>query len=169
MVFRRPRSTHRRLAGAAVLRPATVSDIEAVLDMVARCSRDTLFHRFHGFADAVAYFGALLKDGSVGQTLLAWYGSTCVAVGTLGVDASGLVELAVLVEDAEQRRGIGTQMTAALLDSAGSNGVSTVHIEVLGDDRFIVKALRRMAPLTVSVSRGIWSIDVALDSQVFQP
>ena len=75
----------------------------------------------------------------------------------------------MLVEDAEQRRGIGTQMTAALLDSAGSNGVSTVHIEVLGDDRFIVKALRRMAPLTVSVSRGIWSIDVALDSQVFQP
>jgi N-acetylglutamate synthase-like GNAT family acetyltransferase len=162
MTLRRPSSPHRRLAGVAVLRPATVSDIEAVLDMVARCSRDTLFHRFHGFADPVAYFGALLQDGSVGQTLLAWYGSACVGVGTLGVDASGIVELAALVEDARQRRGIGTQLTEALLDSARASGVSGVHADVLGDDRFILKVLRRIAPLTASISRGIWSVDVAL-------
>jgi N-acetylglutamate synthase-like GNAT family acetyltransferase len=152
-------------AELAVLRPATVSDTEAVLAMLSRCSRESLFHRFHGFADAVSYFSALLQDEPVQQTLLAWYGSTCVGVATLGVDATGIFDLAVLVEDARQRRGIGTQLTDALLDSARAEGVSSVHADVLGDDRFILMALRRMAPLTVSISHGIWSIDVALGSQ----
>jgi hypothetical protein len=53
--------------------------------MLGRCSRASLFHRFHGFSDGVAYFGVLLRDGPFEQTLLAWYGSTCVGVATLGV------------------------------------------------------------------------------------
>jgi GNAT superfamily N-acetyltransferase len=145
-----------------------VSDTDAVLAMLARCSRETLFHRFHGFADAVSYFSALLQDGPVQQTLLAWYGPTCVGVATLGVDATGIIDLAVLVEDARQRRGIGTRLTDALLDSARAEGVSSVHADVLGDDRFILKALRRIGPLTGSIDRGVWSIDVALGCQPCQ-
>jgi N-acetylglutamate synthase-like GNAT family acetyltransferase len=156
------------MAEVAVVRPATVSDTEAVLAMLARCSRESLFNRFHGFTDGVAYFGALLRDGPVQQTLLACYGSTCVGVATLGVDATGIVDLAVLVEDAWQHRGIGTQLTDALLDSARSNGVSIVHAEVLSDNRHSLQALRRIGPLTVSISRGIWSIDLALGCQPYQ-
>src|SRR5580692_9339990 len=58
-----------------VLRPAA-SDTEAVLAMLARCSRASLFHRFHGFTDGRAYFGALLRDRPLHRTLLAWYRST---------------------------------------------------------------------------------------------
>jgi len=133
--------------------------------MLARCSRESLFNRFHGFTDGRAYFGALLRDGPVQQTLLAWCGSTCVGVATLGVGATGIVDLAVLVEDAWQHRGIGTQLTASLLDSARAKGVSLVHAEVLSDNRFILQALRRIGPLTVSIERGVWSIDVALGCQ----
>jgi GNAT superfamily N-acetyltransferase len=150
------------VAEVAVLRPATVSDTEAVLAMLARCSRESLFNRFHGFADGVAYFGALLRDGPVQQTLLAWYGSTCVGVATLGVGATGIVDLGVLVADAWQRRGIGTRLTASLVDSARAKGVSIVHAEVLSDNRLMLQALRRSGPLTVSIERGVWSIDVAL-------
>jgi N-acetylglutamate synthase-like GNAT family acetyltransferase len=157
------------VAEVAVLRPAAVSDIEAVLAMLARCSRATLFHRFHGFTDGVAYFGALLRDGPVQQTLLAWYGSTCLGVATLGVGATGIVDLGVLVEDAWQHRGVGTQLTASLLDSARAKGVSIVHADVLSDDLFILQALRRVGPLTASIERGIWSIDVALGCQPFRP
>ena len=160
---------HRRPADVAVLRPATVADTEAVLAMSARCSRETLDHRFHGSADAGSYFRALLRAGRGQQTLLAWHGPTCVGVATLGVDATGTAALAVLVEDAWQRRGIGTQLTATLLEGVRATGVSTVHADVLGDDRFILEALRRIAPLTVSISRGIWSIDVALGGQPCQP
>ena len=99
--------------------------------MLARCSRATLFHRFHGLTDGVAYFGAQLRDRPSDQTLLAWYGSTCVGAATLGFGATGIVDVAVLVEDAWQRRGIGTQLTASLLDGARAKGVSIVHADVL--------------------------------------
>ena len=168
MTLQRSSALRGSLAEVAVLRPATVSDTGSVLAMLARCSRETLFHRFHGFADAVSYFSALLQDGLVQQTLLAWYGSTCVGVATLGVDATGIIDLAVLVEDARQRRGIGIQLTDALLDSAQAEGVSSVHADVLGDDRFILKALRRIGSLTGSIDRGVWSIDVALGCQPCQ-
>jgi len=162
MMLERSSALRGTMAEVVVLRDASASDTEPVMAMLARCSRETLYHRFHGAADAVSYFSALLQDGPVQQTLLAWYGSTCVGVATLGVGATGVIDLAVLVEDAMQRRGIGTQLTEALLDSARSNGVSSVHADVLADDRFIIKALRRIATLTVSISRGTWSIDVAL-------
>ena len=169
MIVQGPSAPRRRVARVAVLRPAAVSDTMAVLAMLARCSRATLFHRFHGLTDGVAYFGALLRDGPVQQTLLAWYGSTCVGVATLGVGATGVVDLGVLVEDAWQRRGIGTQLTASLLDGARAEGVGIVHAEVLGDDPFLLQALRRVGPLTASIERGIWSIDVALGSQPSRP
>jgi GNAT superfamily N-acetyltransferase len=168
MTLQRSSALRDGLAELAVLSPATVLDTEAVLAIVARCSRETLFHRFHGFSDAVSYFSALLEDGPVQQTLLAWHGSTCVGVATVGVDATGIIDLAVLVEDAWQRRGIGTQLTDALLDTARANGVSSVHADVLGDDRFILKALRRIGPLSGSIERGVWSIDVTLGRQPCQ-
>jgi GNAT superfamily N-acetyltransferase len=137
--------------------------------MLARCSRASLFHRFHSFTDGVAYFETLLRDGAVDQTLLAWYGSACVGVATLGIGATGIVDLGVLVEDAWQRQGVGTRLAASLLDSARATGVSTVHADVLGDDRFILQAMRRIAPLRGSIEFGTFSIDIDLSSQLDQP
>ena len=147
-----------------VLRSA-VSDTGAVLAMLGRCSRASLFHRFHGFTDGTAYFAALLRDRPADQTLLAWSGSTCVGVATLGVDAAGIVDLGALVEDAWQRREIGTRLITSLLDEARAKGVSTVHADVLAGDAFILRTLRRIAPLRVSTELGSFSIDIDLRSQ----
>ena len=68
---------------------------------------------FNGNDDGVAYFEALLRDGPVNQTRLAWYRSTCVGVATLGVGPTGILDLGVLVEDAWQRRGIGSRLIAS--------------------------------------------------------
>lgn len=144
-----------------LLRPAE-SDTKAVLAMLARCSRASLFHRFHGFTDGVDYFTALLRVGPVEQTLLAWCRSTCVGVAALSVSATGTADLGVLVEDAWQRRGVGTRLVASLLDTARAHGVSAVHADVLGDDRFILHTLRRIGPLTVSIEFGVLAIDVDL-------
>jgi len=151
-------------SGVAVL-PATAPDTEALLAMLGRCSRASLFHRFHGFTDGVAYFSALLRDRPAGKTLLAWSGSTCVAVGTLGADSAGLLDLGVLVEDAWQRRGIGTRLIRSLLDDARAKGVTTVRADVLADDEFILRALRRIGRLRVSAELGSFSIDIDLGGQ----
>jgi len=164
----KPGTPDRCVKEVAVLGP-TASSTKAVLAMLARCSPGTLFHRFHGPTDGVAYFGALLRDRPVDPTLLAWHGSTCVGVASLGVGASGNMDLAVLVEDAWQRRGIGTQLVESLLDSARARGAATVHADVLGDDLFILQVLRRIGPLTVSIESGTYSIDIDISRQGSQP
>jgi GNAT superfamily N-acetyltransferase len=141
------------------------SDIEAVLAMLRRCSRASLFHRFHGFTDGRAYFEAQLRDRPVGQTLLAWHDSAYVGVATLGVGADGGIDLGLLVEDSCQRQGIGSRLAASLLEHVRANGVTTVHADVLGDDEFILRTLRRIGPLKVKIQSGIFSIDVDLHGQ----
>jgi GNAT superfamily N-acetyltransferase len=148
---------------------AAVSDTEAVLAMLRRCSRASLYHRFHGFSDGVAYFAALLRDRPAGQTLLAWSRSACVGVATLGVGATGIVDLGVLVEDAWQRRGIGTRLMTSLLDGARARGVTAVHADVLVDDEFILQTLRRIGPLRASMESGSFSVGIDLSSQPAQP
>jgi GNAT superfamily N-acetyltransferase len=156
-----PSAPAQGVAEVEILRP-TASDIEAVLAMLGRCSRASRFHRFHGFTDGVAYFAALLRDRPDDHTLLAWSGRVCVGVATLGVGTTGVVDLGVLVEDAWQRRKIGTRLIASLLDEARAKGLATVHADVLVDDAFILQALRRIAPLSVSADRGSLLIDIDL-------
>jgi GNAT superfamily N-acetyltransferase len=164
MMNQAPDTPHPCVTDVAVLGP-TASNLEAVLAMLARCSRATLFHRFHGFTDGVAYYVALLRDRPVDQTLLAWHGSTCVGVASLGVGATGDNDLAVLVEDAWQRRGIGSRLAASFIDSARARAVPTVHADVLCDDLFVVQALRRLGQLTVSIEFGTYSIDIDVSRQ----
>lgn len=160
-----PSASPPKVVEVAVRRP-TALDTEAVLAMVGRCSRASLFHRFHGFTDGVAYFGALLRDRPDDHTLLAWSGPVCVGVATLGVGATGIVDLGALVEDGWQRRRIGIRLIASLLDEARARGLTTVHADVLVDDAFILRALRRIAPLSVSPDRGSYSIDINLSREV---
>src|SRR5271163_898207 len=161
MMVQAPSAEFRDLSDVRILRP-TPSDTEAVLEMLRRCSRTSLLHRFHGFSDGVAYFEALLRDGPIDQTFLAWCQSACVAVATLGARAMGVADLGVLVEDGWQRRGIGTWLVASLLVSARAKGVHTVHADVLGDDRFILEALRRIGPLTVMIESGNYSVGIEI-------
>jgi hypothetical protein len=49
-----------------------------------------------------------------------------------------------------------------LLDRARTKGVSRVHVDVLGDDRFILRALRRVGPMTASFELGTFSADIDL-------
>ncbi len=156
-----PHARDRRLADVTV-RTATASCTPAVLAMMARCSRSTLFHRFHGFTDGVAYTRALLRAQPTDQTLVAWYRSACVGLATLGLDAMGNADLGVLVEDAWQRRGVGTRMVVSLLEGARAKGLTTLHADVLSDDKFILRGLRRIGPLTGSAELGTISVDIDL-------
>jgi len=139
---------------------ATVTDTDAVVAMAARCSRTTLFHRFHGFTDGVAYFTALLRDHAEHETHLAWCRSRCIGVATLAANAEGTADLGALVEDHWQRRGIGTRLVSSLLARAGERGVTTLHADVLSDDMFLLEALSRIGPLSVSAELDAVAVDI---------
>jgi GNAT superfamily N-acetyltransferase len=142
------------------------ADVEAVLLMLARCSRASLYHRFHGFSDGAAYFATLVQDRPADQTMLAWYGSACVGAATLAASAGGIPDLAVLIEDAWQHQGIGTRLAELLADRALSTGVTTVHADVLNEDLFLLRALRRLGSLTMTIERGTVAIDIDLANQL---
>jgi GNAT superfamily N-acetyltransferase len=146
------------------VKPARVADTPAVLAMLGRCSPGTLFHRFHGPSDGVVYIQALLARQSMDETLVAWYGEACVGLATLSRDREGLSHLGVLVEDAWQRRGVGRRLVSTLLGAARSHGVRQVHADVLGEDRFVVEALRRAGSMTATIASGTYSVDIDLDS-----
>jgi hypothetical protein len=50
-----------------------------------------------------------------------------------------------------------------LFDTARTIGVTKVHADVLGDDQFILRTLRKVGPLSVSLSTGTYSVDIDLD------
>jgi len=139
---------------------ATVSNTGAVVAMAARCSRTTLYRRFHGFTDGVAYFTALLRHHPEHETHLAWCRSRCIGLATLAANAEGGADLGVVVEDRCQRRGIGTLLVSSLLARAGERGVGTLHADVLSDDVFLLHALSRIGPLSVSVEQGAVAVDI---------
>jgi N-acetylglutamate synthase-like GNAT family acetyltransferase len=168
MMDQAPKTEFHRASEVKVLRPAA-SDTEAVLTMLSRCSPHSLFHRFHGFTDGADYFGTLLRDRAVDETFVAWNESSCVGVASLSAGATGMSDIGVLIEDAWQRRGIGTYLVASLLANARAKGMTTVHADVLVEDQFILKVLRRMGPLTVSIEFGSYSIDIDVGRQGNQP
>ena len=53
-------------------------------------------------------------------------------------------------------------MVASLLERARARGVTTLHADVLSDDKFILRGLRRIGPLTASLELGTISVDVDL-------
>jgi GNAT superfamily N-acetyltransferase len=166
---RRPFEAERPGGSGVELEALTRADEAAVAAMVHRCSRQTLFRRFHSYTDGHAYLRSLFGDDWRQPTLLAWYGTVCIGVGSLGGDSAASADLGVLVEDSWQRRGVGSRLVSALFDVARAAGMTRVHADVLGDDQFILRTLRRFGPLTVSLSTGTYSVDIDLGPGRYEP
>jgi GNAT superfamily N-acetyltransferase len=132
----------------------------AVSEMTTRCSRDTIYHRFHGFIDLPTYLRTLLASEQ--KSVLACWGHCCVGLASLGPGRRGQ-ELAVLVEDAWQRQGIGAAMLEALVDLARGQGVGLLHADVLFEDVFILGVLARYGRLQAELEYGDYSVSIHLD------
>ena len=113
----------------AVLDPG---DSDALLAMLGRCSPMTLYHRFHGITDGVAYARHVLATADGHDSYLAWSDDRCVGVGSLHVGANQ-AEIGVLVEDGWQRRGVGTALLTMLVGRARQLDLSSLRADVLGE------------------------------------
>jgi GNAT superfamily N-acetyltransferase len=144
------------------IRPLTPADMPAVSEMTERCSRDTIYHRFHGFIDLPTYLGTLLASEQ--KSVLAWWEGCCVGLASLGPGPRGQ-ELAVLVQDAWQRQGVGVAMLEALVDLAKGRGLGLLHADVLFEDVFILGVLARYGRLQVELEYGDYSVAIQLDDE----
>ncbi|QMU76224.1 GNAT family N-acetyltransferase [Streptacidiphilus sp. PB12-B1b] len=137
------------------VRRADPSDRQAALALHERCSTRTLRLRYHGpVGDADRYIGHLLEP-RYGQTLTVETGDgDLVALAHLMWD-DGSAEIAVLVEDAWQRRGLGAELVRRLAELARDAGIGEVYAVTTSSNTGMVATLRRLGvPLDYQVEEA---------------
>ncbi|MEU1469051.1 GNAT family N-acetyltransferase [Streptomyces sp. NPDC005761] len=161
-----PRSAHVLTlpeGNAITVRRADRGDLEAARAMHDRCSEQTLRLRYHGpVRDADRYLEHLLSP-RFGRTLAVQTASgRTVALGHLLWDGDE-TEVALLVEDDWQRRGIGSELLGRLVALAVEAGCESVYAVTQASNTGMVAAMRALSlPLDYQIEEGTLVITARL-------
>ncbi|MFF3500747.1 GNAT family N-acetyltransferase [Streptomyces sp. NPDC003247] len=146
------------------VRRADLGDLEAAKAMHERCSARTLGMRYHGpVGDADRYLNHLLSP-RFGRTLAVQTPSgRVVGLGHLLWDGDE-TEVALLVEDQWQRRGIGGELLGRLVAMAAEAGCESVYAVTQSSNTGMVAAMRGLGlPLDYQIEEGTLVITARLD------
>jgi GNAT superfamily N-acetyltransferase len=161
-------------AALASVRRATEGDRQALVRMLARCSGETRYRRFHGPVKLFPerYLTEALSGSPVHFALVASVPSASGAEGAAGEDvvalascravAEGVAELGVLVEDAWQRRGIGDRLLRGMADFAARSGLRALQAQLLAEQPWIAGLLRRYGRCETVATGGLLNVTVRL-------
>ncbi|WP_306327394.1 GNAT family N-acetyltransferase [Streptomyces venezuelae] len=147
------------------VRRADQRDLAAARAMHDRCSARTLSLRYHGpVGDADRYLDHLLSP-RFGRTLAVQTASgRLVALGHLLWDGDE-TEVALLVEDDWQRRGIGSELLGRLVAMAEEAGCASVYAVTQSSNTGMVAAMRALQlPLDYQIEEGTLVITARLAS-----
>ena len=113
-------------SGVPQVQLASFDDTAALMRMHQRCSSDTIYRRYATPLTRVDERMArrLLLAG--GGALVASVGDEVVGVVSIGTVEAGVAEVALLVEDGWQRRGLGTRLLSSAARLARGHGASDV-------------------------------------------
>lgn len=145
------------------VRRAGPDDAKAARAMHDRCSERTLSLRYHGpVGDADRYLSHLLSP-RFGRTLAVQTASgRIVALGHLLWDGDE-TEVALLIEDDWQRRGIGSELLGRLVSLAVEAGCDSVYAVTQASNTAMVAAMRGLGlPLDYQVEEGTLVITARL-------
>ncbi len=146
------------------VRRAGPADLAAAKAMHERCSERTLGLRYHGpVGDADRYLNHLLSP-RYGRTLaVATPAGRIVGLGHLLWDGDE-TEVALLVEDAWQRRGVGAELLRRLVAMAAGTGCASVYAVTQASNTGMVTAMRGLGlPLDYQIEEGTLVITARLD------
>ncbi|MFD8199759.1 GNAT family N-acetyltransferase [Streptomyces sp. NPDC059701] len=147
------------------VRRADVRDLRAAREMHERCSDGTLRMRYHGpVGDTDRYLNHLLSP-RYGRTLAVQSASgRIVALGHLLWDGDE-TEVALIVEDAWQRRGIGGELLGRLVAMAAETGCASVYAVTQASNTGMVAAMRGLGlPLDYQIEEGTLVVTARLDT-----
>ncbi|MEV7903346.1 GNAT family N-acetyltransferase [Streptomyces anulatus] len=152
------------------VRRADRGDLAAARAMHDRCSQRTLGLRYHGpVADADRYLDHLLSP-RFGRTLAVQTASgKLVALGHLLWDGDE-TEVALLVEDDWQHRGIGSEVLGRLVALAVEAGCDSVYAVTQSHNTGMVAAMRALElPLDYQIEEGTLVITARLTTDRLTP
>jgi GNAT superfamily N-acetyltransferase len=132
-----------------MVRPATAEDLSAVTAMHGRCSTGSRQHRYLGAVGPTPSRLRRLLEPARGVCLLAVAGGVdgtperVVAMANLVAEGT-VAEVALLVEDGWQRRGVGSALARRLVAHANRAGYSALLAHGYADDLGLVRMLHRI-------------------------
>ncbi|MCK2243343.1 MULTISPECIES: GNAT family N-acetyltransferase [unclassified Crossiella] len=138
-----------QMPGELRLRSATFADLPETLAMHARCSPASLRSRYHADGPHIPpRWVARLLVPRRGAALLAVRpdprGDHVVGMGQLiFMPTPGTAEIALLVEDAWQHRGVGSALLRGLVAAAGERGLTLLSAWCLPERAGLHRAARR--------------------------
>jgi GNAT superfamily N-acetyltransferase len=151
------------------VRTVEASDTDALRRLFFRLSPRTIYLRFfrpvRRPAEAtLRYLAGVDHDGR--EALAAVAGGEIVAVARYDRDPDDptRAEMAVVVEDEWQGRGLGRLLLELLTVVARRRGIDTLTASVLGENTRMLSLARELAPGTSSrIDHGEWVLDMPLE------
>ncbi len=146
-------------AGTCSVRQAAAGDRPALERMLARCTRQTRYRRFHGPVKVFPerYLTEALSGSPLHFALVACLDEdgadedgAVVALASCRAVDEGVAELGILVEDEWQRRGVGSDLLREIVAYAARTGLRALQAQVLADQPWIVGLLRRHGTCTIA-------------------
>jgi GNAT superfamily N-acetyltransferase len=172
----------RPVPGGLVLAPvgvrlAVADDRDALGAMFERCTAATRYRRFHGPVKAIPerYLAEALSRGPFHHALVAHLepasaaharalSGTAVALASCRLVDEGAAELGVLIEDAWQRKGLGTRLVRELVAHASDVGLRVLEAQVLAEQAWITSLLRPHGTCRLrSTGNGVLNVTVLLE------
>lgn len=126
-----------------LVRRATPSDGPAIARMHRRCSLDTVFRRY---LTAMPSLSPSLQQRllDLHLSVVAVHGREVIGLAHLAEASDGPPELALMVEDGWQRRGVGRLLAETVLRSAEADGHESVVACTLPSSTAVHTLLRRL-------------------------
>ena len=141
-------------AGTCSVRRAAAGDRPALERMLARCTGQTRYRRFHGPVTVFPerYLTEALSGSPLHFALVASIAGdgTVVALASCRAVDEGVAELGILVEDEWQRRGVGSDLLREIVAYAARTGLRALQAQVLAEQPWIVGLLRRHGSCTMA-------------------
>ena len=151
------------------MRPLQQEDREALLDLFNRCSPETKRFRFLRMITSLpdSMLDQLVAvDGRRHVALVVLHGEgeeeKVVAVGRYHAlpERPEVAEVSFLVEDAMQRKGIGTVLLDTLAEIGRDNGITRFSADVLADNRIMLSVFRKAGyAITSGISYGVTHLE----------
>lgn len=145
------------------IRPIRPDDEPRLMALFSRLSPRTVYERFfrtYRELPAEWYRSFANVDYRTRLALVAEHAAEVVAVARYEPgETSGTAEIAMVVEDAWQGRGLGTLLLGDVMRAAETAGITTFCADVLAENERMLRLLRKLARFTsFHVSQGVATI-----------
>lgn len=145
---------------AFTIRSIEAGDVDDLARMFARLSRESIYFRF--FSPLPRVPDTVLRrmagvDHCRRDALVAFHGDESVAIAsydTLPNGTSREAEIAVVVDDAWQRRGVALQLMCHLAELALQRGYETFVARTLPNNRAALALVRKLSPHSTATFAG---------------